>query len=200
MNTDQLHERVALFPLHTVLFPGCTLPLKIFEQRYLRLVKTCLQNETGFVVVLISAGKEVGERPEVFTVGCYVDIVDWEPLDNGLLGITIEGRHRVAIAKPCAQDDGLLMAQVKPLHDEITSQPLLLEEYSDLVDTLKHLEQHPFISSQKMRFNYNNCLDVCNKLSYLLPTSNQVRQSLLEMDGLEQRMQVLRTTIAQLQT
>lgn len=200
MNTDQPEDRVALFPLHTVLFPGCTLPLQIFEQRYIRLVKNCLQNECGFVVVLISAGKEVGDQPDVFTVGCYVDIIDWESLDNGLLGITILGKHRVQLTNPCALDDGLLMAEVKALHDNSNDSLQLLDEYPDLVDTLKHLERHPFIASQQMQFDYQNCYDVCNKLSYLLPTSNQVRQSLLEMDALEQRMQMLRTTIAQLQT
>jgi Lon protease-like protein len=76
---------------------------------------------------------------------------------------------------------------------------MLLEEYPDLIDTLKHLEQHPFITSQNMQFDYNDCTDVCNKLSYLLPASNQMKQSLLEIDSLAQRMQMLRTAIAQLQ-
>lgn len=199
MNTEQQSERVALFPLNTVLFPECTLPLQIFEQRYLRLVKTSLQNEQGFVVVLISAGKEVGDQPDVFSIGCYVHIVDWETLDNGLLGITIQGQHRVRISNPCAQHDGLLMAEAEKLDDDTTDEIALLEEYSDLIDTLKHLEQHPFIASQKMQFDYSSCADVCNKLSYLLPVSNQVKQSLLEIASLGQRMQMLRSTIEQLQ-
>lgn len=199
MSIEQQSERVALFPLHTVLFPGCTLPLQIFEQRYLRLVKTSLQNEQGFVVVLISAGKEVGEQPDVFSIGCYVNIIDWESLDNGLLGITIQGQRRVRVSSPCAQHDGLLMAEAIPLSDDTAHEAELLEEYSDLTDTLKHLGQHPFIASLKMQFDYSNCTDVCNKLSYLLPASNQVKQSLLEVDSLEQRMQMLRSAIAQLQ-
>lgn len=199
MSTKQLSERVALFPLHTVLFPGCTLPLQIFEQRYLRLVKTSLQNDQGFVVVLISAGKEVGEQPEVFSVGCYANIIDWETLDNGLLGITIQAQHRVQVSNPCAQHDGLLMAEAQALQDNTAHEATLLEEYSDLIDTLKHLEQHPFIISQKMQFDYSSGADVCNKLSYLLPVTNQVKQSLLEMDSLDQRMQMLRSAIAQLQ-
>ena len=150
-------------------------------------------------MVLISAGKEVGEQPEVFSVGCYVNIIDWETLDNGLLGITIQGQHRMRVSNPCAQHDGLLMADVKVIHDQATHEAALLEEYSDLIDTLKHLEQHPFITSLKMRFDYSNCADVCNKLSYLLPISSQVKQSLLEMDSLEQRMQMLRSAIAQIQ-
>lgn len=200
MSTDTTQHRSALFPLHTVLFPGCTLPLQIFEQRYLSLVKTSLQNEHGFVVVLISAGKEVADRPEVCSIGCYVEIVDWESLDNGLLGITIQSRHRVQITNACAQDDGLLLADVNRLNDETANSAQLLADYPDLIDTLKHLEQHPFIANQQMQFNYQDSLDVCNKLCYLLPTSNQIRQSLLEMDSLEQRLQMLRVTIAQLQS
>ena len=173
--------------------------MQIFEQRYLRLIKTSLQNEQGFVVVLISAGKEVGAQPDVFSIGCYVTITDWEALDNGLLGITIQGQHRVRISNPCAQHDGLLMAEAEVLHDDSTHEAALLEEYSDLVDTLRHLEQHPFTASLKMKFDYSSYSDVCNKLSYLLPVTNQVKQSLLEMDSLEQRMQMLRSAIAQLQ-
>lgn len=199
MSIDSNHQRSALFPLHTVLFPGCTLPLQIFEQRYLNLVKTSLQSNHGFAVVLISSGKEVGEKPEVFSVGCHVDIIDWEQLDNGLLGITIRGQHRVGISEPCAQDDGLLMATTQRLNETAGDNHDLLAEYSDLSDTLKHLAQHPFIVSQNLEIDYTDCLDVCNKLAYLLPTSNQIRQSLLEMDNLQQRLETLRTTISQLQ-
>lgn len=199
MNSEHLHRRVALFPLHTVLFPGCTLPLQIFEQRYLRLVRDCLQHEHGFAVVLISAGKEVGDSPEVFSTGCYVEITDWETLENGLLGITIQARHRVHVTNPCAQDDGLIMAESMPLEEEYSHKDDLLDEYSDLIDTLKHLEKHPYVSMQKLMFDYDDSLDISNKLSYLLPVSNQAKQTLLETGSLEARMQALRTILQQLQ-
>ena len=56
----------------------------------------------------------------------------------------------------------------------------LLDEYTDLVDTLKQLEQHPFVAPQGIELDYSNVVDVCNKLSYLLPVSSQAKQSLLE--------------------
>ena len=86
-------KRSALFPLNSVLFPGCTLPLQIFEQRYLRLIKTCMRDNHGFVVILISVGKEVGDTPETYSIGTYVEIVDWEMLENGLLGVTLSLIH-----------------------------------------------------------------------------------------------------------
>jgi len=199
LTTDQ-QQRIALFPLHTVLFPGCVLPLQIFEQRYLRLVKTAIGDQQGFVVVLISAGKEVGDAPEVYNIGCYVDIIDWEALPNGLLGITIAARHRVKLASPCAQHDGLLMAESHDLsEDKEYNNQQMLDNYSDLVDTLKQLEQHPFVVSQGLQLDYHDCLDVSNKLAYLLPVPGQVKQSLLEISNLPQRMQALREIIQQLQ-
>jgi Lon protease-like protein len=200
LTIDQSQQRIALFPLHTVLFPGCTLPLQIFEQRYLRLVKNAIQHETGFAVVLISAGKEVGDSPEVFTTGCYVEIIDWETLPNGLLGVTIEARHRVQVTSPCAQHDGLLMADCSDLGEDTGfSHETLLGEYTDLVDTLKHLEHHPFVAAQGLQFDYTNCQDVSNKLAYLLPVSSLNKQTLLEIIPVEQRMQALREVIQQLQ-
>ena len=52
---------IPLFPLSAVLFPGGLLNLRIFEQRYLDLVRDCSRNGSGFGVCLILEGREVGE-------------------------------------------------------------------------------------------------------------------------------------------
>ena len=56
-------EQIPLFPLNTVLFPGGPLPLRIFEARYIDLVRRCLREGTGFGVVLITEGEEAGTAP-----------------------------------------------------------------------------------------------------------------------------------------
>jgi Lon protease-like protein len=56
-------ERIPLFPLTVVLLPGMTLPLHIFEQRYKRMMKTVIDEEIPFGVVL---ARENG----IATVGC----------------------------------------------------------------------------------------------------------------------------------
>ena len=53
-------RRLPLFPLHTVLFPGATIPLQVFEERYKRMMKVCLESDGRFGVVLIKDGMEVG--------------------------------------------------------------------------------------------------------------------------------------------
>ena len=192
-------NRSALFPLNTVLFPGCSLPLQIFEQRYLRLIKTCLRDNHGFVVILISAGKEVGDTPETYSIGTYVDIIDWETLENGLFGITIEARQRVRVTNPCAQDDGLMTGEIEilPVVDDADNNPT--GPIDDLVETLQLLEQHPYIEKQAMVVDYTSAQDVCHKLSQLLPVDPLVKQSLLEVDILQEKIDRLRDLINRLQ-
>ncbi len=87
--------RLPLFPLDTVLFPGCFLDLQVFEARYLDMVSQCLKAGYGFGVVHILNGKEVGAAPAEFShIGCEALIRDWQQLPNGLLGIRVEGGRR----------------------------------------------------------------------------------------------------------
>ncbi len=192
-------NRSALFPLNTVLFPGCTLPLQIFEQRYLRLIKTCMRDDHGFVVILISAGKEFGDTPETYSIGTYVDIIDWEMLENGLFGITIEARHRVRVTNPCAQDDGLMTGEIESLPFSDDTETDSIARIPDLIDTLKQLEQHPYIEKQAMETDYTSTPDVCHKLSQLLPLDPLLKQSLLEIDSTAEKIDRLRELIQRMQ-
>lgn len=192
-------DHAALFPLKTVLFPGSRLRLQIFEQRYLRLVSTCLRDNHGFVVVLISTGNEVGDTPEIYKTGIYADIVDWETLDNGLLGITIEAKHRVRVSNPRAQDDGLLTGTIQSLMDLNDETPDALPLLNDLVDTLIALENHPYIEQQNISIDYSNAGEVCYRLAQLLPVDTLVKQTLLEIDETPRRAQRLRELIKKLE-
>ena len=52
---------IALFPLNTVLFPDGVLPLRVFETRYIDMVRACMKANTPFGVVAIQSGAEIGE-------------------------------------------------------------------------------------------------------------------------------------------
>ena len=104
-------QKKPLFPLNTVLFPGARLALKIFEQRYLEMVKNCLKQEQDFIVVLISKGQEVGLTSEIFSVGTCARIVDWNQMKGGLLSVTVEGGERVSIAETSGALGELLMGE-----------------------------------------------------------------------------------------
>ncbi len=192
--------RHALFPLDTVIFPGSILPLKIFEQRYLKLIKDCMKQQSGFITVLISEGKEVGATPQIYRTGCYVEIVDWESLENGLLGISVQARHRVHLSHSSVRDDGLLLAETTPLTSTLDDNPPLPSAFKPLADTLKELLEHPFAARYKDKVDFNNTADICYRLSELLPISNKQKQLLLECETSEQILDQLALHINALQT
>ena len=194
----------ALFPLHTILFPGGILPLQIFEQRYLSLIKDCMKQETGFVTVLISEGKEVGAAPQVHSTGCYVEITDWESLPNGLLGVTIQAKYRVRLSRCTVRDDGLLLAETTPFASTLESaqqdESSLPEVFAPLADTLKQLMEHPFAQHYQQAIDYNNVAEVCFRLSELLPIGNREKQQLLETESAQQMLDLLTLHINAMQS
>jgi Lon protease-like protein len=191
--------KLALFPLNTVLFPGSILPLQIFEQRYINLVKECMKQQTGFVTVLISEGKEVGETPQVYRVGCYVEIVDWESLANGLLGISIQAKYRVRLSDSSVRDDGLLFAETTSLESAFDDNLQLPKGFEPLSVTLQQLLKHPYAQHYEDEIDFDKASDICFRLSDLLPISNKHKQLLLESDNLVQMLDQLAIHINALQ-
>ena len=189
----------ALFPLNTIAFPGGILPLQIFEQRYLTLVKDCMKQQTGFVIVLISEGKEVGAAPQIYCTGCYVEVIDWESLPNGLLGISIQAKYRVRLSNSTVRDDGLLLAEATPFESTLDNDPPLPKAFAPLSDTLKQLLNHPFAQQYKDKVDFSSTADICYRLSELLPISNKQKQLLLETETTEQMLDQLALHINALQ-
>jgi len=191
--------KLALFPLNTVLFPGSVLPLQIFEQRYLNLIKECMKQQTGFVTVLISEGKEVGETPQIYRVGCYVDIVDWQSLPNGLLGISVQARYRVRLSDSSVRDDGLLLAETTSLESAFDDSLQLPKGFEPLASTLRQLLKHPYAQHYQDTVDFDKASDICFRLSELLPISNKHKQLLLESDDIVQMLDQLALHINALQ-
>ena len=92
-------DDIPLFPLNAVLFPGGTLSLRIFEPRYLDLVRDCTRSNSGFGVCLILAGREAGEPATPAAVGTLAHIEDFYSLPDGLLGIRARGSRRFRAAR-----------------------------------------------------------------------------------------------------
>lgn len=89
--------RLPLFPLRTVLLPHATLGLHVFEERYRRMIRSCLENVQPFGIVLIREGEEVGSIAEPYLVGTMARLKDVKTLDDGSFDVQVvgEGRFRV---------------------------------------------------------------------------------------------------------
>ncbi|MBD3817203.1 LON peptidase substrate-binding domain-containing protein [Halothiobacillus sp.] len=106
-----------LFPLHTVLFPGGYLPLRIFETRYIDMVRTCLREGSPFGVVLLKQGCEVRQDDddctEFYELGASAQIVDTDIGSDGVLHIEALGRGRFRVLHSWSERDGLFRGEVE---------------------------------------------------------------------------------------
>jgi len=187
-----------LFPLNTVLFPGCRLDLQIFEARYLDMIGRCMKQGAGFGVVAIVEGEEVGDAPEHYSlVGCEALIRDWQQRPNGLLGIRVEGGRRFRVLSANVQPDQLTVAEVEWL-DEQPDQPLT-KEHDDLAALLEALSMHPMVSALEMGGEVNGQQELACQLAYLLPFERDQKQVLLEMDDPTVRLARIQVLLEQLQ-
>lgn len=192
MNTTH----IPLFPLHTVLFPGGPLPLRVFEARYLDMISSCMKNDCGFGVVQIREGREVGEAALAFETGTLARITDWHMRHDGLLGITVTGQQRFRIASVKVERTQLSVARVEMLPEDPELD--LPNEYLPLVDMLRKLidQVHHYAGLPR---KYGDAGWVSYRLAELLPIGMEKRQAILEMDDPVQRLATLFETLEGLQ-
>jgi len=190
--------KLPLFPLDTVLFPGCMLDLQIFEARYLDMVSQCLKAGHGFGVVHILDGSEVGAAPASFArVGCEALIRDWQQLPNGLLGIRVEGGRRFDVQTFEVLRDQLTVAQVA-WRNEGDALPLA-DEHADLLVLLEALGQHPMVKTLGLGGPVRDQAALASQLAYLLPFEARQKVELLGLDDPELQLAQIQNLLEQLQ-
>ena len=186
---------VPLFPLRSVLFPGGRLPLRIFEQRYMDMAKTCFKESGSFGICLIAVGEEVarpGEKPaEPHAVGTLAHIADWDMQQLGVLDIVAQGGDRFRLRRHWVEPSGLLRGEV----ELIESPPVLPVpgSYARLVPLLRaivaDLGATPGAPATPHRFFDAGWLGM--RYAELLPIPLVARQKLLEIEDSIDRLEII---------
>ncbi|MGM0570695.1 LON peptidase substrate-binding domain-containing protein [Marinobacter sp.] len=179
-------DHVPLFPLNAAVLPGGRIPLQLFEPRYLDMLAGCLREQRGFVVVLLREGSDVGSQAVFYDIGTYVRIVDFQQLDNGLLGITAEGLWKVAVNRSWRAPDGLNLGDAERLPEE--PEDVLPSGHSELAAVLRALLRHPVINKLDLSVDFSSAREVGWRLTELLPLDSQEKQRLLEIQDPLQRL------------
>lgn len=189
---------VPLFPLGTVLYPGGQLQLRIFEPRYLDMVRECARSGSAFGVCLILEGSEVGAPARPAAIGTLAHIVDFSHREDGLLGIAAEGGSRFRVVRTRARSDGLLRGDVQRWPDEepleVPVEFALLQTILErLIETMgPHWRHAP-------RSSYEDAGWLSFRLAELLPLTREEQQQLLEMTDPLQRLSALRDILPRFQ-
>lgn len=176
-----------LFPLSTVLVPGAELRLRIFEARYLDLVRSCSREGTGFGICLVlDAPQEEGMRSSA-AVGTEACISDFGTTEDGLLALTVVGARRFHVDRARVRDNGLVLGEVR-WFDPPGRHPVRAE-HGLLVQLLRRILDH---FGGRHAAADAACFDDADwvgwRLVELLPLEDAQRQELLEQSDPHRRL------------
>lgn len=175
-----------LFPLNTVLFPHGPLPLRIFETRYVDMIKRCMREDVCFGVVLVSGASEVGQPAGYSEVGTTARIVDFNLLPDGLLGISCRGERRFRVLERWREADGLNMGSIEWLDHASPAVVRVPAEFRHLADLLRRVLPELGDVYAGLEPRYDDAEWVGARLIEILPLALEDKQSCLElMDPLE---------------
>ena len=186
--TSSKTNKLPVFPLGLVVLPGTIQTLQIFEPRYLSMVKDCMNSESGFVITL-SNDNISGES--FMSQGTFVDIIDFNQLPNGLLGITVKGREKVSIKSIEQVESGLHYASISPIAEPVVDDQAVLAKFPDLINVLSQLKEHPQVKLLPLEIDMLSAESVSYQLAGLIPISPMQKQTLLEAFDSKQRMNIL---------
>lgn len=187
--------RLPIFPLHSVLYPGGVLPLKIFEQRYMEMAKRCLSERSVFGVCLIARGNEVGDPAEPHAVGSSASIEQWDMQQLGVLRVEARGGQRFRIRSQAADASGLIHAEV----EWIAPEPLLPvpEAQSDLVPLLRAIADDIGPQRWPPPHEFDDAAWVGYRYCEVLPIPALARQKLLELTDSISRLEIIQRFLNQ---
>lgn len=144
-------ELLPLFPLSAHLLPGGRMALRIFEPRYVRMVKEACANNTGIVMCMLDVAGDKSTNQHIFSIGTYAEIIDFDLLDDGLLGIKVAGLYCVEVSDIQTEEDGLRLGRCTPVSNwdcDITPQQIApmnerLKEIFERYQELQTLYEKP---------------------------------------------------------
>jgi Lon protease-like protein len=188
-----------LFPLQTVLFPGQTLPLHIFEPRYRQMIADCLQADRTFGVVLIRDGVEAGGPATPYDIGTTAVIEDIEPLDDGRMNIVTVGHERFLIQDFDADSKPYLVGQVSfwPWNDEGLDAPGLSQAVQKRLERYVNLFAQATESDIELDLSPQHPATLAVLAAVILQIPPEQKQAMLEIPSVKALLQHLDDVLLQ---
>lgn len=200
-------NRLPLFPLQTVLFPGGWMPLRIFEVRYLDMIRRCHAVGAPFGVVCLSEGSEVRRadpaspdgfaREAFFPVGTLAHIEQVAHPQPGLMVIHCRGQQRFHITASHRLPHGLWVADVRlDVPEPAVPVPEHLRSTRDALQrVLANLREREPESMNELPlqppYQWDDCGWVANRWAELLPAPSDLKQQLMSLDNPLLRLELI---------
>ena len=175
---------LGIFPLPIFILPGGKLKLRIFEPKYIRLVKESFSSN-GFVLSMYNDETTFNSAD----VGMIVEIVNFDTLKDGLLSIDVQAKGFMKLSNMYLEPDGLLKADTQPINhwsNDTKYDPL----HKD--DEITQFLNQAFNNSEQLNTlycetNFEDKVWVCARILEILPitTQNKVKLSTLNFEQCE---------------
>ncbi len=173
--------------------PGGRLPLRIFEPRYLDMVRKCLKQGTGFGVCLIKQGSEVGPTPSTFPYGILIEIVDWDRDDSGLFLIVTQGVQKFRTISTKINQSGLMEGEVEML--PLEQKTFIPARYLELAELLHRALENVGPLLDYTEADFTDAVWVSGRLVELLPMTAELRHEMVAIDDPLERLEALQNFI-----
>lgn len=180
--------QVPLFPLNVVLFPGGPLPLRIFEPRYVGMVRDCVRDDAPFGVLLIREGQETGPA-STHDIGTLARITDWYQGSDGLLGVTALGLQRFRVISSHTDESGLNIGEIEVLDDEPAH--VLPDEYRDMTVILNDVLDDLGRLYEPLERHMQDASWVSSRFVEILPLDLEEKQRCLESNDPIERLRIV---------
>jgi Lon protease-like protein len=182
-----------IFPLGSVLFPGGTLALKIFERRYMDMATACLKSGSMFGIALIRSGAEVGASAVPEPIGTVARIADWDMQDLGILQIRVYGEARFRLVDHAITDSGLIVGEVTPIAGDAHED---CPEFAPCVQFLHKVYARTSAGAIDIG-RFEDAAWVSFRITEMLPLGNAVKQKMLELTSARMRLEILHRILSE---
>ncbi len=191
-----MSDQLPMFPLNVVVFPGMTVPLHVFEDRYRMLISHLLTEhdpaQRVFGTVAIREGYEVGDHgaQSVYRIGCMLQLTEAERLPDGTFDIVAVVRERLVLDHMERGNDfplGVASVVTEP-EVQVPDEILIRARATFTAYRAAMIEIHgdPFSGSLPRDPDY-----LAWTLSALCPLPMAERQSLLEASDTAERLELV---------
>ena len=193
MKIEDLPKKIAVFPLSNfIVFPKTTVPLNIFEPRYVDMINDCMKSNKliGMIQPKIIKNKNL-DTPELYKIGCMGKIVNLQKTDDGRYLIELKGLIRFNIINEIISRKKYRECEISfnKFYDDLSDKKENLK-FSDLELIFKDLknlfEKRGFVINWKALEN-QSLNETINALAMASPFTLEEKQVLLETENLDAR-------------
>lgn len=203
-----MDSHTPIFPLNAVLFPEGVLSLRVFETRYVDMVRDCLRDEQPFGICLIRSGKETGAPATPETTGCLARITLWDMEQLGVLNLRVRGLQRFQITSSTSDATGLQHAEIELIAPDAahsipaTASPcvtLLRRIVGEIEEKLRQEDRPINADNLPLPFPYqfDNAAWVANRLCEILQLPLKAKQKLMELEDGAVRLSLVQQYLQQ---